>query len=638
MAFDPDAYLSSFKTAGAEPSVPVTQTTTGIPGGPADMVSKTGGNPTAKTRNDQDILDLQAQIKKGGNATQMAAWQDALKVLQSRAGGVGGAPPVEPGKFDPDAYLAAFKKPAPVSPIPEAPTSTVEPTASWLNVTTSAPNKALAAVADTMLNAPRNVMNLGQMAYGAGVTALGRPDMAPTVVAPENSVHNAMVRAGLITNTNNMTTGQRILDTGLQAATTGILNPAMSVRNAMSNVVKGGIAGTVGQGTTEATDSPVAGLLAGIATPAALEGKAIAAQAAARAAQSRNVVRDKTLTDAQSVGYLVTPGSVKPTGARIAAEQLAGKTRVEQEMSVKNQQITDALSRKATGLAENTPLTTEAMKAIRAEEYLKGYKPVAQIGPVPTDAVFRQELTDIASKFTGASRSFPNAMPPEVRRMVASIKVGQFDSADAIQMSQTLRDAAGGSFRKGDTGLGKAQIAASKAIEDQIERHMVAQNNPQTAAILGQFRDSRKRMAVSHAVEDAIHEGSGSVDASKLASDLQHGKLLTNELEIAAKFANNFKNVTKSPSQIGTPGATSLFGTGLGSTVGAVVGGILGGPLTSIAGAAALPATSAISRAALQFGRVQRNALSPYRVDPLMAQQPMNPYLRNALIGIPIAD
>ena len=112
MAFDPDAYLATFKPTGVEPSVPVTQTTTGIPGGPADMVSRTGGNPTAKTRNDQDLLDLQAQIKRGGNATQMAAWQDALKVLQSRAGGVGGAPFVEPGKFDPDAYLASFKKPA----------------------------------------------------------------------------------------------------------------------------------------------------------------------------------------------------------------------------------------------------------------------------------------------------------------------------------------------------------------------------------------------------------------------------------------------------------------------------------------------------------------------------------------------
>lgn len=635
MAFDPDAYLATFKPTGVEPSVPVTQTTTGIPGGPADMVSRTGGNPTAKTRNDQDLIDLQAQIKKGGNATQMAAWQDALKVLQSRAGGVGGAPFVEPGKFDPDAYLASFKKPAAPA---VAPTPITEPSASWRNVAGSAPYKGLAGVADTFLNAPRNVMNLGQMVYGAGVTALGRPDMAPTVVAPEGSVHNAMVRMGLITPTNNMTTGQRILDTGLQAATTGILNPAAGVRNAMSNVVKGGVAGTVGQATTEVTGSPVAGLIAGMATPAVLEGRAIAAQAAARSSQAKNAVRDKTLIDAQQAGYAVTPGSVKPSGARIALEQLAGKSRVEQELSIKNQQITDTLARRAIGLPENTPLTTAAMKSVRADEYTKGYKPVAQIGPVPTDAVFRQELTDIAQKFTGASRSFPQAMPPEVRRMVASIRVGQFDSADAIQMSQTLRDAASGSFRKGDTGLGKAQIAASKAIEDQIERHLVAANNPQASQILAQLRDSRKRMAVSHAIEDAIHEGSGSVDASKLASDLQKGKLLTNELEVAAKFANNFKNVTKSPSQIGTPGATSLFGTGLGSTLGAIVGGMAGGPLVSIAGAATLPATSAMSRAYLQSGRAQRNALAPYRVDPLMAQQPTNPNLRNALIGIPIAD
>jgi hypothetical protein len=517
---------------------------------------------------------------------------------------------------------------------PQAPT----PQASWFDVVRSAPNKAIAGVADTFINAPENLINLGKMAYGVGATALGRPDLAPTVTAPTNAAQNALTNIGAIGPTNNMTTGQRIVDTGIQAATSGLINPASGVRNAISNVVKGGLAGTAGQSVTEATGSPVAGLVAGMATPFALESKALAAQALAKSAQSKNAVRDQTLRDAQSVGYNVTPGSVTPTGPRIALEQIAGKSRIEQELSIKNQQITDTLARKAVGLPENAPLTTPAMKAIRADEYQKGYTPVAQIGVIPTDAVFKQELTDIAQKFTGASRSFPQAMPPEVRKMVASIRVGQFDTADAIQMSQTLRDAATGSFRKGDTGLGKAQIAASKAIEDQIERSLVGANSPQASAILEQFRDSRKRMAISHAVEDAIHEGSGSVDASKLASDLQKGKLLTNELAVAAKFANNFKNVTKSPSQIGTPGATSLFGTGLGSTIGAGAGALMGGGFGAVVGGAAMPLSSAVSRAYLQSGRAQKNALTPYRVDPLMAQQPVNPYLRNALIGIPIAD
>jgi hypothetical protein len=307
-------------------------------------------------------------------------------------------------------------------------------------------------------------------------------------------------------------------------------------------------------------------------------------------------------------------------------------------MSKKNQEVFDSLARRAVGLPEDAQLTVPTMKAVRAEEYAKGYEPLTQVGPVQTDTAFRTQLVDIVNKFTGPAKSFPNAMPNEVKKLVSSIRVGNFDAADGIQMSQTLRDAASGSFRQGNNGLGHAQIAASKAIEDQIERYLGSMNNPQAAQMLNQFRESRKRMAVSHAVEDAIHVGSGSIDASKLASDLQKGKMLTSELETAAKFANTFKNVSKSPSNIGTPGSGSLFGTGLGSTLGAVTGAAMGGPVMSIAGAATLPAASTGLRAYYQSARSQRNALSPYNIDPLMAQQPVNPALRNALIGLSVAE
>ena len=45
-------------TGGAEPSVPPELTTTGVPGGPADMVSATGGKPTARSRYEQDVVAL----------------------------------------------------------------------------------------------------------------------------------------------------------------------------------------------------------------------------------------------------------------------------------------------------------------------------------------------------------------------------------------------------------------------------------------------------------------------------------------------------------------------------------------------------------------------------------------------------
>lgn len=643
MAFDPKAFLSKY---GSDADTGQIIPDTGLPGGPSDMVSITGGKPTPQSRYQQDVVALTREKSRPGMTdAQRIAYEDADRELAGRANGEGGAPFREDRlEFDPKAFLAKYSKPqqqpTPAPAVPKTPTEAPKTPqeASWGNVVRSAPVKAIAGVADTLYNAPENLVNLSKMVYGAGATALGRPDLAPNVTAPTNVAQNALTRMGAIAPTENMTTGQRIVDTGLQAATTGLINPASGVRNAMSNVVKGGIAGTVGQTATEVTGSPLVGLAAGMATPALLEGRAASTAAAAQSAQARNAVRDQTLRDGQQQGLMVTPGSVNPSGRNVAMEQIAGKSRVEQQISLKNQEVFDSLARRAVGLPENAALTVPAMKAVRAEEYAKGYVPLAQAGPIQTDQTFRQQLTDIVNRFTGPSRSFPGAIPNEVNHLVGSIRVGQFDAADGIQMSQTLRDAASGSFRQGNNGLGHAQIAASRAIEDQIERQLASMNNPQAAQMLQQFRDSRVRMAVSHAVEDAIHVGSGSIDASKLAADLQKGKMLTNELETAARFANTFKNVSKSPANIGTPGAGSLFGTGLGSTIGAGVGALMGNAPGAVVGAAALPAISAGSRAYLQSARAQRNALAPYRVDPLLAQQPTDPAFRNALIGLTIAQ
>ena len=101
---------------------------------------------------------------------------------------------------------------------------------STLDVTTSAPYKALAGVADLFINTPQNVANLAKMAYGTAVTAAGYPSMAPEVTAPRQPVSEAFQRMGLIKPTEGMTTGQRILDVGLQAATGGAISPAATAR------------------------------------------------------------------------------------------------------------------------------------------------------------------------------------------------------------------------------------------------------------------------------------------------------------------------------------------------------------------------------------------------------------------------
>jgi hypothetical protein len=354
--------------------------------------------------------------------------------------------------------------------------------------------------------------------------------------------------------------------------------------------------------------------------------------------QKLNAVRDATLKEGQAQGFVVTPGSVTPTIGNMLLERIGGKTRVEQLAGVRNQKVTDSLARQAVGLAEDAPLTRDAMRDIRAQEYAAGYAPLANIGRVVADANFKQALQDVTDAFTGASKSFKGAAPQDVQKLVKPYNVADFDAADAIAATRTLRENARNNFQKGEGALGRAQIAVSNALEAQLERSLEAARrdpfsgtDPQATQLLENFRNSRRRMAVSHAVEDAIVEGTGSVDARKLASDLQKGKLLTGELETAAKFANTFKRVVMTPGAVGTP-ATQTFG-GVGMSTRGIIGGATAGLPGGIAAAFLPELAAAGAQRYMLSGPAQRGALPAYGRYNFLARDISDPQLRNALIA-----
>lgn len=349
----------------------------------------------------------------------------------------------------------------------------------------------------------------------------------------------------------------------------------------------------------------------------ALQQKRKVLPSALAAEQQANAVRDATLKAAQTEGYVVTPGSISPTGKNILAERIAGKTHLEQLASVQNQTVTDKLARRAVGLPENAPLTSGSMRQIRKVEFDKGYAPLNKIGSVATDPAFLDDLINIETNYAGAAGSFPGAVPEKVGALVKNYTVDKFDSADALKSVKTLREDAKGSFRSGDTSLGKAQIAVANALENQIERALTAANNPNAAKMLEQFRLSRQRMAISHTVEDAIREGGGSVTAAKLARDIQSGKYVSGDLKTIAEFANVFPRVTQTPSQIGTPAAGTILGRGLGGAVGGGVGYLMGGGggagVGAGAGALAPEMVSAGMRNYLLSSMAQQRMVPQYR-------------------------
>jgi hypothetical protein len=274
----------------------------------------------------------------------------------------------------------------------------------------------------------------------------------------------------------------------------------------------------------------------------------------------RRAVRDETLRAGAQEGLVVTPGAVSPTGANIYLERLAGKTRLEQTASVRNQEMADAIARREAGLPDTAPLTSEAMQKIRKDEYAKGYEPLAAVGKVATDDTYLKDLTAIESKYAGPSASFPGAVPENVGKLIETYTVGDFDAKDAIKVMRTLRAQSQANFKKGDNDLALAQRDIASAMESQLARAIETSGRGDADALLAQFQASRKRMAISHAIEDAIREGTGSVDANKFARALQKGEYLSGGLKTLGEFANAFPRVTQPASQIGAPGAATLLG------------------------------------------------------------------------------
>ncbi len=357
------------------------------------------------------------------------------------------------------------------------------------------------------------------------------------------------------------------------------------------------------------------------------------------ARQAANAPRDAALVKAREEGYVAPPGSIDPvSGQFVVAERLAGKTLLEQMMSVRNQEQTNRLARRAVDVPDDTPLTSDAMLAVRKQAAQQGYDPVKQVGNVATDNQYLNSLAQIEQSFTGQAASFPAAVPAAVTQLVNKHLVGQFDSADAIKRIQDLRNDASASFRKNEPDIGNAQRAVAKALEDQIERSITASGAPNAAEVLDNFRAARQRMAISHSIEDAIREGTGNVSATKLASDLQRGKYLTGDLKTISEFASRFPRVSQLPSQIGTPSSGAMLGLDLsrvvGGTLGAVTGGSLGGmsgaTAGGMAGAVAPNVLSALMRQYLMSDRAQRAAVPRY--DPLAERLISDITARNALL------
>lgn len=367
--------------------------------------------------------------------------------------------------------------------------------------------------------------------------------------------------------------------------------PAKTVLEGAGNLALRGTAGattgTISAGLVNPEDAGMGGMI-GAAVPlgaAAIApiGKAIgnkmaSALAEKTAAFGRGAEKNKTLQEGIQAGYVVPPSSVDPSLRNTIKESVSGKIATAQVASNRNQVVTDKLVRQSLGLADDVPLSVEALGKYRAEMHAAGYEPLRQVGMVKADAKFGTDLADVVSQYTGKG-TIPATQKTEIADLVKAHQSKGFDSGDAVDAIRILREDAKDAFRKGDSAMGKAQKAIADAYEGALERSL-----PADSPLLKDYQAARKNIAKSFTVEDALKEGAGEVDARKLGAALQKGTPLSGELLTAARFASAFPKATQPPSLVAGPGVHNLkAGLSVGS---AGMGGFLAGPVGAAAGAA----------------------------------------------------
>lgn len=445
-----------------------------------------------------------------------------------------------------------------------------------------------------------------------GAEIAGTAGVGSAVAIPVRAVGNALARFAPTVGGAVNKIGNAIASGGMTVGGAPATNLAGQTGNALARVAGGGISGAASAGAINPEDAGTGAMfgasIPGVATIVAPVGRAIGAGMAARNAGkaadfAKKAPLTQTLQDGVAAGYVVPPSSVSPTLYNTVKESISGKIATAQVASTRNQEVTDRLVRRALGLAEDAPLSTDALRAYRTGQVEAGYEPLRQLGTIPADTKFAADLQAVIKSNTGKG-TIPAIENNAIKDLANAHRSQGFDAGDAVDAIRQLRENAQDAFRKGESALGRANRQIADAYEAAIER-AIPTNAPK---VLEDYQKSRANIARSFSVEDALKEGTGAVDARKLATQLQKDTPLDGDLLTVARFASAFPKATQPPSLVAGAGVHNL--KSFASSFGGVAGTIGGGPVVGAAMAAAPWVVPPALRAQMFSGRAQR-ALIP---------------------------
>lgn len=288
------------------------------------------------------------------------------------------------------------------------------------------------------------------------------------------------------------------------------------------------------------------------------------AEEAAR--KSQNAVKDATLKEGREAGYVLPKSEVAPTFMANRIESFGGKAAVRQEATMRNQQTTNALTRKALGIPDDAPLSQGTLDGLRKTAG-KTYQEVSELSP--------QAASDL-----------------EALKVARNEAQGWFNAYNR-------------SMRPDDLAKAKAARETADQLESALEGAAIAAGKNDLVPAL---RQARKQIAKTYTVERALNKGSGDIDARVLGRLYDKGKPLSDGLDTIGKFNQAYPKFTGPAPSTQTPGVNYLDALSMPSlsAIGAMATGsptgLLAGGLPLLRGPARSLALSKVMQASPKYG------------------------------------
>ena len=386
---------------------------------------------------------------------------------------------------------------------------------------------------------------------------------------------------------------ERIVETGAggAAGAGGLANSLSQLAPKMANPVVKNVANILAQ---QPARQALAGGVAGVATQTGLEAglSPLAANITGMAAGGvpfmvRGGGALPQTKRAMEGGYTIPPSmaSNKPSMMATLLSKVGGEEQIERAANIKNQSATNNLVKKELGISDEI-ISVKSLNNIRAKEGAV-YQDVKNVPGTAVDKTFNSDIAAMKTTINALSKNFKNIVKnDEVSNLVKSLTFKPFsnayDSTSAVELTKLLRQKSAKNIMSDKpelNELGKAQRAASEAIENMLSRRIMrlpaAANVPKDLAI--RWNEARTKIAQSHFVEEALNPATGNVDAKRLGRVIDKGDvILTGGLKTAGEAGLAFPRVTGAPEKMpafrlgdltsliarAAPGAAVGYGTG----------------------------------------------------------------------------